>query len=212
MIEILDPEKITVPPWAWKAATGWHYQLDYPWIVDQVKEFSIGEETILDVGSAFSLLSIHLEELGYTVKTLDRTPDGLHDYKGDFLDVDFGEDRFDVILWASSIEHQETIEKVEACYLKSMDLLLPGGFFVATFPIALETAWFEPARQWNISKRDAMRIYNTDTVKGNYENIWEVYRSNKWDLRTRYVNRFNVWNGHDPEYLAAGVVVVKTTN
>lgn len=212
MIEILDPTKIHPSPLIKKMSDGWHYCLDYQWLIAQLLDFvPPGGDTILDVGSYFSQLSVLVEREGYRVETMDRSPDGLYYHHGEFLEYDFSDyGPYDVILWASSIEHQETKEAIRDCYLKSMEILKPGGVFMATFPIVNgPTEWYPQAHQWNLSKQDAMRLFDEDTIRGNFQSIWEAYRTNRYDLRTKYVARFGKWDYSTPVYITAGIVKVK---
>lgn len=212
MIEILDPKKLYPTPLVENISDGWHYPLDYTWILSVLREFTVAGENILDVGAGLSKLWTMIERDGYNCFTMERA--GVASYKdydfvGDFRTYDFGKFQPDVILWSSSIEHQETMDDYRACFQKSMDMLVPGGLFIATFPLAQVSGWYDPAKQWNLSLLDAMRLFGEDTARGKYYKIWDSYRNNLHSLRDRYVKRFGRWDVNDPVYLAGGVVKVK---
>lgn len=210
MIEIIDPETINVMPISWKLGSGWHYQLDYSWMIQQLMDFTIPMDMVLDVGSLYSSFGAWVRGQGYSVDTFDRNPASEADIIGDFLEYDFGEGAYNVITWVSSIEHQDSLDLVKACVDKSMDILAPGGVFLATFGLGNGSSfWMKQIEGWVISERDAMRVFGEGSIRGKFERIWNMYRENRFKLRDQYVGRFDHWLPDSPEYISAGVCKVK---
>jgi hypothetical protein len=209
MIEIINPLVQPVYPISYKFGHGWHYVLDYSWVLDVLHDITIPGDVILEVGAGRSTFADGLEKAGYSVDTMDRSPDSDCDFYGDFLKFDFNGDMYNVILWVSSIEHQDSLDDIRACVDKSMSLLPVGGVFIATFGISPNTFYMDTIKGWCLSAQDSMRVFSTNTIKGVYNQIWDVYRSNRFKLRDNYVSRFGKWDIGSPDYLAAGVVKVK---
>lgn len=210
MIEIIDPETINVMPISWKLGSGWHYQLDYSWMIQQLMDFTIPMDMVLDVGSLYSSFGAWVKNQGYSVDTFDRDPASHADIIGDFLKYDFAPGSYNVITWVSSIEHQDSLDLVKACVDRSMDLLAPGGVFLATFGLGNGSSYYmDQIKGWVLSPRDAMRVFGEGTIRGKYIPIWDQYRENRFKLRDQYVGRFNQWDESSPEYISAGVVKVK---
>lgn len=210
MIEILDPRSMSVYPATWSLGSGWHYPLDYTWAINQVGAFVLPGERILDVGSLYSGLGKYLKSIGYNVHTVDRDVSSKADTIGDFLELSIPTNLYNAITWISSIEHQDSLSDIERCYSRSMDLLRPGGVFIATVGICPDRSYYwEEIKGWVLSLRDSMRIFDSKVVKGRYKNIWPAYRDNVYKLRDSYVARFGAWDNYSPAYIAAGVVKVK---
>ena len=209
MIEIIDPKKQNVHPIAWKMGGGWHYMLDYSWVLDQVIDFTVSNDRILEVGAGTSAFSEYMRSKNYDITTMDRDPYSKADIKASFIPYDFGDEKYNVVIWVSAIEHQPAVELIRACYEKSMNLLHSDGLFIATFPVAIQTGWYEKAVHWNLSPVEAMRVFDEETLRGRYEQIWAMYRENIHGLRDAYVGRFKDWNTASPDYIAAGIVKTK---
>ena len=103
---------------------------------------------VLDVGCWESSNSISLAMLGYDVTGIDMIPYGYKHknftfIKDDFLKHDFGNERFDVVVDISSIEHfgllsYATKERNDNAHIEAMDkikrLLKPHGQLIFTAP------------------------------------------------------------------------------
>src|SRR5512146_755522 len=100
------------------------------------------------------------------------------DYKGEAPDL---------ILWASSLEHN-TKEQMRALYLKSMEFLTPGGTFLATIPISSGTYWHKASKQTNLSPQDAAELFDEYDLHG-FEQVQAAYRHDR-ALMTRYEKRY----------------------
>ena len=212
MIEIFDPNAMNLLPVSFKLGNGWHYPLDYSWVIQQIVDFTIPLDVVLDVGSLYSRLGHYLAENGYQVETLNRDRVADTTYLGEFLDYDLPKNYFSVIVWVSSIEHQTNMEDISKCVQKSMDLLAPGGVFLATFSLSTKTYWHHQTKGWLLTVKDAMKLFGENAVKGKYESCWEGYRDNKYGFRNAYVSRFDHWHEGSPDYIGAGVVKVKDHN
>lgn len=211
MIEIFDPDTIPVRPLAHKlGGHGWHYPLDYSWVIQQIGDFCYPGEKILDVGSLNSPMAKHLKGAGYDVTTLDKNPSGKPDIVGDFMDQDIKRGEYSMIMWLSSIEHRDTLGEIRKQFERSLDLLDPDGILLVTFGIGTRSVYKEGIGGWVISQIDAMRMFDIDTIRGKYERIWGTYRDNRYGLRDRYVARFGEWNNGSPDYLGAGLIKTKS--
>lgn len=199
MIEILDPRKIKKerrPLWDER---GWSYMLDYNWIAN--KAICHGGTNILDVGAGGSPLGPYIANIlgaGYTA--IDRK-------RGqDFKDYEPVKPP-DVIMWASSLEHN-TPREMYLLYKRSMDMLSPGGLFLATVTVAPQTGWFEPSQNTNLSRIDIITMFDEIMLLGDYNLIWASYRDDII-IKERYKARYGHWTGDDPLFLIAGVERVK---
>ncbi len=209
MIDLLDPKTLDIKPASFKLGTGWHYPLDYSWVIQMIMDFTIPMDVVLDVGSLYSKFGDYLTNQGYQVETVNRDPEVFTTYYGEFLKLDLPKDYFSVITWVSSIEHQVDLDDMARCSRKSMDLLGPGGVFIATFSVGTRTYYHKPTEGWILSVRDAMRVFDDRTVRGKYLDVWNNIRDNPYKLRDAYVSRFNEWHEGSPDYIPAGVCKVK---
>jgi len=201
---ILDPSKCDPLP---IESGGWNYVLDYYWLVEQV--INHGGKKILDVGSLYSNLDFFLKEyLGVEIRTVERNQSIGADYSCDFSDLP--DDGFipDIIMWASSIEHN-SIEDIRRYYLESMGRLKKGGLFIATFAISQKTAWHEATKQTNLSMEDAKKVFDMEAIQGNLAEIKKMYQDNVHSLRSNYRSIFGKFDASDPEYVVGAVRKVK---
>lgn len=111
-----------------------------------VEKYCSEKSKILDVGGV-PTNSTHLSEFysmikekNFNYKVCDFRP---CDFQGDFVKLDFGNEKFDVIIFLSSLEHfpqctesdvvfRENYDKKG--YEKAIDLLNPNGIIVLTVP------------------------------------------------------------------------------
>ena len=198
-------------------STGWHYALDHFWLINQIEQFLIDKDkqniVCLDIGCGNSKFHNFLEDyFGVFLIGIDR-PKGFCKQKiqnnvnfvGDFLDfTGLKENSVDLIIWLSSIEHNE-LSTIKTLYEKSMDLLKPKGVFLATIPITEQTHWFEQAQQTNLSLDDVQKIFGKLDVVGEPDEAKIQYQNDVLLLRQRYQNRFGEFTENSPEYIAAGI-------
>lgn len=212
MLEIVNPKLLKNPLDITNIGGGWSYVLDYSF-ADQV----IGEHcqehktnTVLDVGCGKSRFYKHIgDKYNLKVYRTDRKPFPGIDFTGNFEDINFNK-TFDIVYWISSIEHNET-NKIKSLYLKSMSLLNPGGLFVATYPVAEKTSFYYVGNrmQTDLSMEDAMNIYDETEYVGNLSEIKNLYGTNIFHLRDKYVGRFKKFDKNDPIYVTACTYKVK---
>jgi hypothetical protein len=199
-IELLDPRRIERTHRDLWETSGWNYGLDYPWIISKVKAASY----ILDVGCYVKPYSPIAD---YLVKTLGADCTGI-DRKFGIEFMNYKPTRQpDVILWASSIEHNKP-DEMRKLYLRSMEMLKPGGMFIATIAISKDTTWFSPSVQTNLNIEDAKALFDEPDIIGDFEDVRQAYRSDK-ELVWRYTKRYGHWVDTDPLFIAAGVVKCK---
>jgi SAM-dependent methyltransferase len=199
MIELLDPRKIEkVYPELWINA-GWSYSLDYSWIIHNC--FPRGANLVVDVGCGTSPLGPFVaKKIGAVYQGVDKI------FGMDFIDYEPPR-KADVILWASSLEHN-TPEMMRKLYLRSIDMLAPGGVFLATITIAETTHWFQPAVNTNLSPIDAAKLFDERILIGDIHEVWKAYREDN-QMMDLYRNRFGHFDDKDPLYIIAGVMRVK---
>jgi len=116
--------------------------------------------------------------------------------------------RPDIIYWASSIEHN-TLEEMRKFYKHSIDLLNPGGLFLATIALSERTFWQEKTKQTNLSLSEAKETFDITEVSGNFNLSKEQYRENYHNLRDTYSKRFDKFDLNAPLYIVGGVKKIK---
>jgi SAM-dependent methyltransferase len=90
-------------------------------------------ESVLDIGSHEGHVTRIFRHLGKKVTTVEVAPGFEADYKGDYLDIDFGE-QFDAIWCSHTLEHQRNTGR----FLDKMfDDLRDGGVLAVTVPYDL---------------------------------------------------------------------------
>jgi len=200
---------------------GWNYLLDHVWITRKFEQYLAAnrgrELTILDVGCGKSKFHNFLEKrFGVNILGVDRPHGYCHqgksenvDYYVDFLALDiFSEKSVDIILWLSSIEHNEK-ERIRQLLQKSMSLLKDGGLFLATFAISECTHWHNESEQTNLSITDSMDVFDVDKVCGDFHTIREKYRKNLLMLRDKYEKRYKKFGPDDPQFIVGAVSKIK---
>lgn len=208
-IELLDPCKLIerVHPELWQDA-GWSYALDYSWIIQQCAAHPVrppaGMRYIADAGcgvAPFSPLGGFIAAmLGVDCVGIDRD---LGRPFEEFSPAALPE----IIFWASSLEHN-IAEKMRKLYLRSMELLPPGGFFLATITIARTTHWFDPSLNTNLTCEDAAQMFDEPQMIGDYDDVWEAYRQDQ-GMMAKYGARYGHFDENDPLFIIAGVKKVK---
>ncbi len=197
--------------------TGWNYALDHFWLSKQIEKFLVGRQgqniICLDVGCGNSKFHNFLEDrFGIFIIGIDRI-DGYCkqeilnnvNYVGDFLSFDrLPENSADIIFWLSSIEHNE-LQTIQSLYEKSMQLLKPGGLFLATIALAEKSSWFEQAQQTNLDLTDVQKIFGPVEVLGDFNQAFSQYQNDVLLLRQRYQNRYGEFTEKSPEYIVAGI-------
>ena len=141
------------------------------------------------------------------VRTVDRSPASKAYYNMDFSDVPT-DWQPDIIMWASSLEHNSR-EDMRKYYKESMKRLKRGGMFIATFAIGEKTCWDESAEQTILSVEDAQVLFDDHRLRGNFRKIKKKYRDNAWNLAENYRRRFEKWEDTDPHYIVGAVRKVK---
>jgi len=206
-----------------KLTSGWNYVLDHVWITIQLESYlvnkSIDQFHFLDVGCGRSPFHKFLEKkTSINILGIDRPegycqqlPSEIVDYRVDFLEFDiFSESSVDIILWVSSIEHNE-LKDIKTLYEKSVYLLKDGGLFIATVPIANKTSWFKPSEQTNLSIMDAETTFN-DQFIGDFDGIQKSYRSNLLYIMDKYRRRYHSPFSSSPLFFPAGVYQIISKN
>lgn len=206
MIELLDPRKIErVAPELWQNA-GWSYALDYSWIILHCDEYmpSKGGALVIDAGcgvAPFSPLGAYIGRmLGAQVIGVDRN------MGRDFMTYVPPEPP-EIIFWASSLEHN-TVEDMKKLYLRSMELLAPGGIFLATITVGFASSWFEPSANMILTPEAAAMVFDETEMSGNLQDVWQAYRQDH-QMMAKYGGRYGHFNENDPDFIIAGVMKVK---
>jgi len=211
MLFILEPKKITPLENQDYLGGGWNYVLDYSWILSNIldyKEKAI--KLIFDVGCGRrSKLGKYIENLtGDEVVRIDRQPN----IPGAVCVPDFTKYapkyKPDIIYWASSIEHN-TPEEMKKLYKHSIDLLNPGGLFLATIALSEKTFWQEKTKQTNLSISEAKETFDITEVYGNFNFSKKQYRENYHRLKDKYIKRFDKFDLNDPLYIVGGIKKIK---
>jgi hypothetical protein len=202
MIELLDPRKITTTHSDLWEHAGWSYCLDYSWII--AKAMSCRPGTILDVGCGVlpcSPLGVRLSLLLMSgCIGIDRN------FGIDFLSYQ-PDSPVSLIVWASSLEHNHPVA-MKALYHHSMELLAPGGLFLATITISDYSHWFEPSENQCLSPQAAAKMFDEPEVEGDLPDVWQAYRDHDF-MMAKYLARYGHFNPTDPEFVIAGVEKVK---
>ena len=124
---------------------------EYPYVFHQIAR-QPGVQTVLDIGSAFSLMPVQLATLGYKVTGLDiiDSPDVHHpnftQVIADLFDHKLPKESFDCVISVSTIEHMgfgafgdKVIPDADVKAFQIVyDLLKPGG--VAIITVARDTS------------------------------------------------------------------------
>lgn len=225
MLEILHPTVIDKSPYRRRLADagikgGWNYVLDHAWLFEKIDQYlmesGIRLPVIIDVGCGNSMLHPFLEgELNMGIIGIDRI-DGncpqsgrsnLTDYCVDFREFSstIGESA-DIVFWLSSIEHN-SIEEQRECVEASLRVLKPGGLFLATFGYSLETHWYEPSEQNNLSADDAVWVYQWPwkSVPA-YDDVVAEYRLDLMELDSRHNQRYGT---AEYAFVVAGAAIIK---
>ena len=201
MIRLLGPDVMNEKYSKIWEGRGWNYAIDYSWLIKEIKKF--GGTSMLDVGCSGSPLGPAIASY------LDAEYLGVDRVLGqpDFLEADIPENKYDLIMWSSSLEHNKK-EKMKALYSKSMRLLKKNGLFIATIAASKKTEWFFPAQQTNLSTSDICSMFGEVAVLGDYDKTLKEYRDNA-ELSKKYIDRFGYMGPDDPAYLVCGVMKVK---
>jgi len=192
--------------------SGWNYVIDHVFMAQRLQNVIKKDSVIMDIGCGNSPFHEYIENR-YDVEIIgvDRPEGYSHqkkqknvDHSIDFMDMDIQTKSVDVVFWLSSIEHND-IEKIKKIYKKSMRILKRGGIFLATVPIAPETAWFAPSEQTNLSTEDCQCLFGVDETIGDYEKTRDGYLNNTLYLLDKAVLRY----GSIPDFVIACIDVVK---
>ena len=230
-IEILDPQKIDKYAYGEGILAdirqfsllpdkriGWNYCMDYTWLALQSQNLFKPGMTIIDIGCGPGAIHGYLENrYGIEIIGIDmrRWGNDYVDLVGDFTNSTFrqqcnlGKKSADIILSTSAFEHN-TIEDhkllVETCY----DTLKPSGRLIATFSTALTMSYEDSAHQWNLTKEQLESIYQVAFTEFDYKIVWERWHNHR-EIPNAYVQRYGTWKETDPSFLAAGVVLIKSS-
>jgi SAM-dependent methyltransferase len=122
--------------------------IEYPYVFSQLSRYP-GIKSVLDIGSAFSLLPIQLATLGYQVTGLDIIDSG-DTYHPNFLQIvsdlfdnKLPDNSFDAVVSVSTIEHMgfgvfgdKVIPDADVRAFEIVHRLLkPGGIAIITVPV-----------------------------------------------------------------------------
>lgn len=166
-----------------------HYMLDYPWIVSQVFSLTppgpspiycdIGQPYILEAGSGRGVLQLCWARFaldGFNVHTVDRRPEiaswaveqekrftiRLNFSAQDLKELSFDDNFFDVIVSASSLEHN-SLEDAPKILRELVRVLKPGGYLIATLIAKKETEVFHAPPKDPVfvaySEKDLRRVW-----------------------------------------------------
>jgi len=188
--------------------SGWNYVIDHVWLASRVEKVIKKDTVILDVGCGASPFHNYLEKKYHVnIIGIDRPSGYSHqprhenvDIESDFLDVQIKPHSVSLIMWLSSIEHNQT-DVIKKLWRKSVHFLKPGGVILATIPIAPESIWFYPSEQMNLSVKDAVKIFGVDTVEGDYDTAREGYMANVLHLHDKMFERYK----YEPKFVIAGI-------
>ena len=129
---------------------------EYPYVFSQLSRFP-EIKTVLDIGSAFSLLPIQLATLGYQVTGLDIIDSGdtyhpnFKQIVSDLFDNQIPDNSFDAVVSISTIEHMgfgvfgdKVIPDADVKAFQIVHRLLkPGGIGIITVPVVDSTnPWY----------------------------------------------------------------------
>ncbi len=200
---------------------GWNYVLDHIWLYKNIENYLQKEKskkiTIMDVGCGNSPFHNFLEkELKVNIIGIDRSQGFCHqeivtnaDYFTEFLEFEeYEKNSVDMIFWLSAIEHNE-IDIIKQLYYRSLYFLKPGGLLLITFPISLDTYWFESSQQTNFSISGSKKIFNDNVIDGEYKEVIEEYRANRLMLKDKYEKRYGHFDTNDPEFIVGGLKQIK---
>jgi SAM-dependent methyltransferase len=140
---------------------------EYPYIFSQLSRYP-GIKSVLDIGSAFSLLPIQLATLGYQVTGLDIIDSGdtyhpnFVQIVSDLFDNKLPDNSFDAVVSVSTIEHMgfgvfgdKVIPDADVRAFEIVHRLLkPGGIAIISLPVV------EPTSYW----RDKITYFSKDRV------------------------------------------------
>jgi SAM-dependent methyltransferase len=129
---------------------------EYPYVFSQLSRYP-GIKSVLDIGSAFSLLPIQLATLGYQVTGLDIIDSGdtyhpnFVQIVSDLFDNKLPDNSFDAVVSISTIEHMgfgvfgdKIIPDADVRAFEIVHRLLkPGGIAIITVPVV------DPANPWH---------------------------------------------------------------
>lgn len=118
-------------------------KVKFPWILKVLKEHSVSDAKILDIGCGGGFLSNELAKNGYAVTGVDLSPESLHIAKifdvtqtvkyevADAFKLPYPDDTFDAVTAMDFLEH---VEKPAEVIKEFSRVLKPGGlFFFHTF-------------------------------------------------------------------------------
>jgi SAM-dependent methyltransferase len=228
MLELLDPQSID--SFAYEEGylekiqnysllpdkrIGWHYCLDYSWILMRLHTLNLNPNMcIIDIGCGPGAIHGYLEEtynLNIVGIDINRWQDDYVDIVGDFLDDELRNRHallpgsIDIIISTSAFEHnlpqvhQRIVNECMCC-------LKPGGHLIATFSASERTN--QTPGQWNLSKKDIETIYRDKFERFDYFECWERWRQHR-EIPKNYESRYGKWSHNAPPFLSAGAHIFK---
>lgn len=197
---------------------GWNYCLDYSWLAMQWDRHFRPGMRVLDIGCGPGAIHGYLERTyGVEILGIDTrrwAPDYV-DVVGDFTDPqvraahDLGPRSLDVIISTSAFEHNPPDAHrrlVEVC----LESLKPGGCLMTTFSAGKVLGEEASAHQWNLPREQLESIYGIAFESFDYDAVRERWRNHR-EIPTAYRKRYGKWDESDPDFLAAGAVLLLPT-
>lgn len=164
-----------------------HYMLDYPWTASQVFSLvstvpllapyrCIRRPCMLEAGSGRGVLQLYWPKHGFRAYTVDRRPEiaswaaeqekrftlHLNFSAQDLKELSFDDGFFDVIVSASSLEHN-SLEDAPKILEQLARVLKPGGYLIATLIAKKETEVFHAPPKDPVfvaySEKDLRRVW-----------------------------------------------------
>jgi cyclopropane fatty-acyl-phospholipid synthase-like methyltransferase len=230
MLELLDPIKLD--PIAYDAGLlarmrafsllpnqriGWHYVMDYTWLVQQFAQAYRPGMRVIDIGCGPGAVHGFLEST-YNVDILgidmERWERDYVDLQGNFTDSAFrvanglGIGSVDIILSGSAFEHnppEEHRNLIQVC----MATLRAGGRLLTTFAASPDqTHFFKPTHQWNLSQADIESLYGDRFDEYDYDGIWRRWREHH-EMAEGCRARFKRFEANDPPYISVAAAKLK---
>lgn len=211
-----------------------HYMLDYPWIVSQVFSLvppvpssprCIVRPRMLEAGSGRGVLQLYWAKHNFDVYAVDRRPEiylwvmeqekrfrlTLNFLAQDLKELSFYDNFFDVIVSASSLEHN-SLEDASKILEQLVRVLKPGGYLIATLIAKKETEVFHAPPKDPVfvaySEKDLRRVWGEHpwmaflNETSNYTQYDEIAEKFFATFRQGYIQT--------RRYIPVGIVLRKT--
>jgi SAM-dependent methyltransferase len=229
LIELLDPKYID--PYAYDKGVleqirqysllpgkriGWNYCMDYSWLAMHCENLLRPDMRIVDIGCGPGAIHRYLEEKhGVNIIGVDtrKWENDYVDIVGNFTDSElrkqcgFADNSLDVIISTSAFEHN-TPEAHQHLVETCMQALKTGGVLLTTFSVGDVFSVEESAHQWNLPQSMLESIYRVGFTAYDYAEVKRRWRNHR-EMPDAYRARYGKWELNDPEFLAAGVKLVK---